>query len=81
MVIVKPAQTSLDILALARERGCPVPMAGYDVSGFYRPLIDSHGLASPACDALMLEILTTIRRAGAQMIITYYAKQAARRLS
>ena len=81
MVIVKPAQTSLDILALARERGCPVPMAGYDVSGFYRPLIDSHGLASPACDALMLEILTTIRRAGAQMIITYYAKEAARRLS
>lgn len=56
-------------------------MAGYDVSGFYRPLIDSYGLASPACDALMLEILTTIRRAGAQMIITYYAKQAARRLS
>jgi len=81
MIIVKPAQTSLDILALARERGCPVPMAGYDVSGFYGPLVARHGLGSPTCDALMLEILTTIRRAGARMIITYYAKQAARRLS
>lgn len=81
MIIVKPVLTSLDIVALAKEQGCPAPIVGYDVSGFYQPLVSTHGLGSPTCDALILEILMSIRRAGAQMIITYYAKQAARRLS
>ena len=77
LVIVKPALTALDILALARERNCPVPLVGYDVSGFYRPLVETYGMGTSRCDALMMELLTCMCRAGAQMIITYHARQAA----
>ncbi|MEO2049555.1 MAG: porphobilinogen synthase [Pirellulales bacterium] len=77
MVIVKPALTSLDILALAKENQCSVPLAGYDVSGFYSMIMNACDGDTAKSDAMILEILTIIRRAGAQMIITYHAKQVA----
>lgn len=77
MIIVKPAVTSLDILAEARRR-FSVPIAAYHVSGSYRMLWDSAGDNEAARRALMMEVLTCIRRAGADMIITYFAKEAAR---
>ncbi len=80
MVIVKPAMTSLDILAEARRR-FRIPLAAYHVSGSYRMLWDAAGDDEEARSALMMEALTCIRRAGADMIITYYARDAARRTS
>jgi porphobilinogen synthase len=77
MVIVKPALTSLDILTLAQAQ-TTVPLLGYDVSGFYKMVADYCGDDQSLRHGLMLEILTCIKRAGAQMIITYYAKAAAR---
>lgn len=77
MVIVKPALTALDILTLA-EAETTVPLLGYDVSGFYKMIADYCGADLHLRHRLMLEILTCIKRAGAQMIITYYAKAAAR---
>ncbi len=78
MVMVKPALPYLDILRQVRDR-VDVPVAAYNVSGEYSMLmaaiqngwLDEHR----AID----ETLTSIRRAGADMIITYHAKQWARR--
>jgi porphobilinogen synthase len=77
LVIVKPAMTSLDVLALARQE-FRVPLAAYDVSGSYRMLLDYCGPDKSLKQALMLEMLTAIKRAGADMIITYHAMEAAR---
>lgn len=77
IVIVKPATSSLDIIAEAHRR-FSVPIAAYHVSGSYRMLWDSAGDDEAARCALMMEALTCIRRAGADMIITYFAKEAAR---
>lgn len=76
-IIVKPALAYLDVIAAARER-FEVPIAAYNVSGEYAMVkaaarngwIDEQGV--------VLELLTGIRRAGAQMIITYHAKDVAR---
>jgi len=73
----KPALTSLDIIAEARRR-FRVPIAAYHVSGSYRMLWEAAGDDTVVRHALMMEVLTCIRRAGADMIITYFAKQAAR---
>jgi porphobilinogen synthase len=77
LVIVKPALTSLDVLALARQEFL-VPLAAYDVSGSYRMLLDYCGADESLKQALMLEMLTAIKRAGADLIITYHALEAAR---
>jgi porphobilinogen synthase len=77
MVIVKPALTALDVLALARAE-ITAPLIGYDVSGFYAMVARYCGEDATSRHRLMMEILTSIKRAGAQMIVTYYAKQAAR---
>jgi porphobilinogen synthase len=77
LVIVKPALTSLDVLALARQEFL-VPLAAYDVSGSYRMLLDYCGEDESLKQALMLEMLTAIKRAGADLIITYHALEAAR---
>lgn len=78
-VIVKPAVTSLDILAAAR-RECLVPLAAYDVSGSYRMVMDFAGNDEGLRRAAMMEILTAIKRAGADMIITYHAPEVCRAL-
>lgn len=77
IVIVKPAMTSLDIIALAR-RETDVPLAGYDVSGSYKMMMDCTAHDQQSREAMMMEALTCINRAGANLIITYYAREAAR---
>ncbi len=77
MLMVKPALAYLDVIRLTRDRFPQAPLAAYNVSGEYsmvkaaaeRGWIDEQTVA--------LEILTAIKRAGADMIISYWAKEAA----
>src|SRR3954447_16743104 len=75
-IMVKPALPYLDVLARLKERTL-LPLAAYHVSGEYAML--KHAAAAGALDerAAALETLTAIRRAGADLVITYYAKDAA----
>lgn len=76
MVMVKPAMAYLDILAEARQR-FDVPLAAYHVSGEYMMLCKAAEAGLLNRREAMLETLTAIKRAGADMIITYFAKEAA----
>ncbi len=76
-VIVKPALAYLDVIAAARER-FDVPIAAYNVSAEYAMVKAAARNGWIDEQRIVLEILTGIRRAGAQMIITYHAKDAAR---
>lgn len=80
LVIVKPALAYLDILAAARRR-FDVPIAAYQVSGEYNMILHAAGGDPILLERLMLEMLGCIKRAGADMIITYFALPAARALS
>lgn len=77
LIIVKPASGYLDIVAKARER-FGAPIAAYQVSGEYNMILSAAGESAEARRQLMLESLTCIKRAGADMIITYFAAEAAR---
>ena len=85
MVMVKPALAYLDIIAKAKEKFA-VPLAAFNVSGEYAmvkaylKMSPSHQVTkSPEMEKqLALEILTAIKRAGADIIITYWAKDAAK---
>ncbi len=79
IVMVKPAMPYLDIIAKARER-FTVPIAAYQVSGEFSMIIAAARNGWIDCQRAMLESLTAIRRAGAQIILTYFAKDAARLL-
>lgn len=80
IVMVKPALPYLDIIYRARQRfDCPI--AAYNVSGEYMMLNASAAAGHIDKDAAIMESLTSIRRAGADIIITYFAKQAAKVLS
>jgi porphobilinogen synthase len=76
IVMVKPAMSYLDIVAAAAEMS-PVPVAAYQVSGEYAMI--SAAAANGWVDgrAAALESLTSIRRAGADIVLTYWAAQAA----
>jgi len=77
IVMVKPALPNLDIIARARER-FDLPLAAYNVSGEYA-MIKAAAAAGYLDERLAtLETLTAIKRAGAGIIITYHAKDAAR---
>jgi porphobilinogen synthase len=80
MVLMKPALPYLDVIRAARER-YDVPLGAYQVSGEYAMLQAAfqRGWLSP--DPAILESLTSIRRAGADFIVTYFAQQAARALA
>jgi porphobilinogen synthase len=80
MVMVKPALAYLDVIAAVRAM-TRLPVAAYNVSGEYAMV--KAAAASGAFDerAIVLETLTSIRRAGADMIITYHAEDAARWLA
>ena len=80
LVIVKPALAYLDVLAAARQR-FDVPLAAYQVSGEYNMILHATGGEPALRERLMLEMLGCIKRAGADMIITYFALPAARALS
>ncbi len=77
VVMVKPALTSLDLLGRAR-RTVDVPLAAYQVSGEYLMLKSAAAARVFPEREAVLETLTAIRRAGADLIVTYYAREAAR---
>ena len=80
IVIVKPALPNLDLIARARER-FDLPLAAYNVSGEYA-MVKAAASAGHLDERLVtLEILTAIKRAGADIVITYHAKEAARWLA
>src|SRR5438034_673312 len=79
IVMVKPALPYLDVLA-AVARAVDVPVAAYQVSGEYAMVEAAAANGWLDREQVMLETLTAIRRAGAQMILTYWAVEAARLL-
>jgi len=80
MVMVKPALPYLDVIRRARER-FDCPLAAYNVSGEYMMLNAAADAGLLDRDAAMMEVLTSIKRAGADIILTYFAKKAARLLT
>jgi porphobilinogen synthase len=80
MVMVKPAMPYLDVIVKARER-FDCPLAAYQVSGEYSMIAAAAERGWLDRERAMTESLTAIRRAGADVILTYFAKDAARLLS
>jgi porphobilinogen synthase len=79
MIMVKPAMPYLDVIAAARAR-FELPLAAYQVSGEYAMIEAAARNGWIERDRVMMESLLSIRRAGASIILTYYAKDAARLL-
>jgi porphobilinogen synthase len=79
IVIVKPALPYLDIVAKVAA-AAPVPVAAYQVSGEYAMVEAAAANGWLDRDRVIMETLTAIRRAGASIILTYWATEAARRL-
>jgi len=79
MILMKPAMPYLDVVRAARER-FGVPMGAYQVSGEYSMLHAAFQKGWLDQNRAMLESLMGIRRAGADFIVTYFAKDAARLL-
>jgi porphobilinogen synthase len=77
MIMVKPALPYLDLIARARER-FDVPLAAYQVSGEFSMIEAAARNGWIERERAMMESLTSIRRAGASIILTYFAKDAAR---
>jgi porphobilinogen synthase len=80
MIMVKPAMPSLDVIAAARER-FDLPLAAYQVSGEYAMIEAAARNQWIDRERVMMESLVCIRRAGASIILTYYAKEAAKLLA
>jgi len=80
IIMVKPALPYLDIIRMARDR-FNVPLAAYNVSGEYAMLKAAVQNGWLDEKRVVLEALTSIKRAGADIIITYFAREAARWLS
>jgi len=76
MVMVKPALAYLDVIREARER-FPVPLAAYNVSGEYAMVKAAAAKGWIDEKNVVLEILTALKRAGADVILTYHAEEAA----
>jgi len=79
MILMKPAMPYLDVVRAARER-VDVPIGAYQVSGEYSMLQAAFEKGWLDHDRAILESLVGIRRAGADFIVTYFAKDAARLL-
>jgi porphobilinogen synthase len=79
MIMVKPAMPYLDVIAAAHHR-FPLPIAAYQVSGEYAMIEAAARNNWIERDRVMMESLVSIRRAGASIILTYYAKEAAKLL-
>ncbi len=76
IVMVKPALAYLDIIRRVKDEFC-IPVAAYNVSGEYS-MIKAAGRAGWLDEQrVMMEVLTSIKRAGANMILTYFAKEVA----
>jgi porphobilinogen synthase len=79
IVMVKPALPYLDVIAAVRER-VTIPVAAYQVSGEYAMVEAAAANGWIDRERVMLETLTSIKRAGAQITLTYWATEAARLL-
>jgi porphobilinogen synthase len=79
MAMIKPAMPYLDLIRMARDR-FDVPLAAYQVSGEYSMIMAAAQKGWIDEERAMMESLTSIRRAGADFVITYFAKPAARLL-
>jgi porphobilinogen synthase len=77
IIMVKPALAYLDLIRQARDR-FDVPIAAYQVSGEYAMIVAAARNGWIDQERAMLETLTSITRAGASIILTYFAKAAAR---
>jgi porphobilinogen synthase len=76
IVMVKPALPYLDVIAAVRDR-VTIPVAAYQVSGEYAMVEAAAANGWIDRERVMLETLTSIRRAGAQITLTYWAAEAA----
>jgi porphobilinogen synthase len=79
MIMVKPAMPYLDVIAAAHQR-FDLPLAAYQVSGEYAMIEAAARNNWIDRERVIMESLVSIRRAGASIIVTYYAKEAARLL-
>jgi porphobilinogen synthase len=79
IVMVKPAMPYLDVVYRVKQR-FGMPTAAYNVSGEYSMVKAAASMGWVDGERVMIEMLTGIRRAGADMILTYFAKDAARYL-
>ena len=77
VIMVKPALAYLDIICRIKEE-FDLPVAAYNVSGEYAMIKAAEQLGWLDGQRVMLETLTSIKRAGADMILTYFAMEAAR---
>ena len=73
-LMVKPALAYLDVIRMAKDRFPYIPLAAYNVSGEYSMVKSAGQMGWIDEKAIMFEILTAIKRAGADIIITYFAK-------
>ena len=80
MIMVKPAMPYLDVIAAARDR-FDLPLAAYQVSGEFAMIEAAARNGWIERERVMMESLLSIRRAGASIILTYHAKEAARLLA
>ena len=80
IVMVKPALTYLDLIARTRDR-VSVPVAAYNTSGEFAMVVGASQRGWIDAERAFMEVLTSIRRAGADLILTYFAIDAARRLA
>jgi porphobilinogen synthase len=78
--MVKPALAYLDIISDAKD-SFDIPVAAYNVSGEYSLVKAAGRLGWIDEKRAMMEILTSIKRAGADLILTYFAKEAAKILN
>jgi porphobilinogen synthase len=77
IIMVKPALPYLDVIRRARDE-FDLPLAAYNVSGEYSMVKAAAQMGWLDGERAMLEVLTSIKRAGADIIITYFAKEAAK---
>jgi len=78
-IMVKPALPNLDIIWRVRQETY-LPVTAYNVSGEYAMLWAAHNAGWLDLERTMMESLTAIKRAGAEIILTYFAKRVAKRL-
>jgi len=78
--MVKPALAYLDVIKMVKE-AFPVPVAAYNVSGEYSMVKAGEKLGWIDGKKVMVEILYSIKRAGADLIITYFAKEVAQMIN
>ena len=76
VVMIKPALTSLDVISRVRD-AFDAPVAAYNVSGEYAMVVAAAERGGVDRERAMMEMLHSIKRAGADMILTYFAKDAA----